>query len=278
MANMTNTMGRITNQTFHLPRFMQYVRAHLTERKRTYFWHFAVSAMIYFIILLMVLPDDEPRYEIHMQMVFYYAELIITGGVFALRYFSSLARPESALISLMQPVSAFEKWLLAVIVTVVAYPIVFTVIYVVMTYPVIWLSLQAVDPSDMDNQYREYSNFGLFLPLTNFDKAFSDIHAVKQLPVWLSYTSLCGYALTTSVLFKRLPMIKSIALGFGLFLLFLLMTMSVSPDAEVLFHWFDFRSYAFSFVTFLPSLLLWVAMPILMLWASFRAIKERDLV
>lgn len=265
-------MTQNSNQTFSLRRFMRYARAHMSERRRAYFWHFAVISMIYFVILLMFLPDDEPRYEIHTQMFFYYAGLIITGGVFALRYHSSLARPESALINLMQPVSAFEKWLLAITITIVVYPITYTLIYFIMTSPVVWLGQYLIESSEASNSYR------LFVPLSHLEYRYNSIRVVDQLPFWLIYTSLCGYALTTSVLFKRLPVIKSIALGFGIFLLFLLTMISTAPDADVLYYLFDRRQSDFGALGYFVSGLMWIVTPLLLLAASFRALKERDLV
>lgn len=243
----------MTNQTFYLPRFMRYVRAQLNEKKRSYFWHFAISCMIYFLVLMMVVSVNTYRtlYEYDLQLFLYYAGLFTTGAVFALRYFSDLARGESALLNLMQPVSGFEKWLLATLTIIVAYPLMYTACFAVMTIPML------VGDSEP-----------LFIPLRQ------DVS--QQLPLWLLYVGMAGYALTTSVMFKRLPMIKSVALGFALFLLFMFIALSSEPDDDVVLFFFEQDVEASSRVM-VAGVMIWILPNVLMWFASFRALVERDL-
>ncbi len=264
-------------QTLSLPRFRQLSKAHFAERSHHYLWFFAVIAMIYFFVLLLVTSTNETvSYETVVQMIWYYFGLISTGYVFALRYFANMARPESALIQLMQPASTFEKWLLATIMIIVVYPIIYTLLFLLMTYPVSALSMQDHAVSQAGTQ----AEYQLFIPLFSYHiNTYTKIYTLAQLPVWIAYLAISGYALTTSLLFKKLPMIKSVALGFCLFLLFLLCLINIDnrPD-KLFFYWFiDVGSPNHLSVVF-ANIILWIIVPLLLWAASFWALKERDLV
>ncbi len=154
-----------SNQTFDWQRFLIYTKAHWQENKRSYFWFFAVISMIYFLILLLILI--EPRYDIQMQTSVYYTGLFVTGTVFALRYFSALARTGSALVTLMQPVAVLEKWLLAMFTIVIAYPLIYTLIFEIMTYPVVEISKQYALSRNPDNDLSRYQLFTPFMTSEN---------------------------------------------------------------------------------------------------------------
>ncbi len=263
----------MTNQIFDWQRFVIYTKAHWQENKRSYFWFFAVISMIYFLILLLILIDA--RYSTETQLVIYYGGLFITGTVFALRYFSVLARTGSALVMLMQPVAVLEKWLLAMLTIMIAYPLIYTLIFEIMTYPVVEISKQTVLSLYPNN---DLSRYQLFIPFIRLGK--SDITTIGQIPAWCIYFSLTSFALTGSIFFKRLPIIKTVALGFGIFLLFLFMaiiTLDSSNNVEILFYWFSNEKYPASPLAWLASSLIWVIAPLLMWVASFFALKERDL-
>ncbi len=260
-------------QTFSLPRFRQLSKAHFAERSHHYLWFFAVIAMIYFFLLLLVTSANETvSYETVVQMAWYYSGLISTGYVFALRYFVNMARPESALIQLMQPASIFEKWLLATIMIIIVYPVIYTLLFLLMTYPVSALSMQ--DHADTQAAYQ------LFIPLLNYHiNTYTKIYTLAQLPVWIVYLAISGYALTTGLLFKKLPMIKSVALGFCLFLLFLLCLINIDnrPD-KLFFYWFTDVGTPNHLGVVFVNIILWIIVPLLLWAASFWALKERDLV
>ncbi len=259
------------NQTFHLPRFRQYALAHWREKKRAYFWHFAILIMIYFLTLLMVKND----YRTDMQCSFYYLGLVSTGFIFSLRYFSSLAKPASGLIELMQPVSTLEKWGLSVFLIMIIYPLVYSLLFVIMTLPVHWFSIATM------SEHRDPSMYQLFIPLQDisFSNDYKYITALGQIPLWALFLGCNSYALTTSIFFKRLPIIKSIALGFIIFLVFLLLAIAIEPDIDDLMkYWFDTKTYLFNVKAFILNILWWVVAPLLMFIASFFALKGRDLV
>ncbi len=256
------------NQTFYLPRFWQYTRAHWSEKKRPYFWHFAVICMIYFLILMMI----NNKYETITQASSYYNGLITTGFVFSLRYFSSLAKPESGLIELMRPASSLEKWLLSVIITMILYPILYTVLFLLMTAPISWLSMQ---------EHKQYADsYKLFIPLREiiFYNSHNMMTVKEQIPLWLAFWGINSYALVTSVLFKRLPIIKSITLAFIIFLIFLVFATVATPDiGYIIDYWFDSEIYLPHSRAFILGLLWWVVSPLLMFFANFFALKGRDL-
>ncbi|MBS9777807.1 MAG: hypothetical protein KGV50_03490 [Gammaproteobacteria bacterium] len=258
-----------TNQIFYAPRFWQYAKAHGNEKKRAFFWHCAVIAMIYFIFLLLI----GDNYRTIGQLSFYYSGLISTGFIFALRYFNDLAKPESCLLALMQPASTLEKWLLAVIVTLIVYPIVYTLLFVLMTIPSSVIS--AIEHGKYAARYQ------LFVPLTSVTVSYysgETFTALEQIPFWLFFFGSISYALATSIFFKRHSMIKAVALAFILFLLILLLSSLSSPDVrDVYEYWFSDEDILFHGRAFIISILLWIISPTLMFLSSFFALKGRDI-
>ncbi len=259
-----------TKQIFYFPRFWQYARAHWSEKKRPYFWHFAIIVMIYFLILMMA----NHSYRTINQSQLYYTGLIITGFIFSLRYFSALAKPESALLELMRPASSLEKWLLAIIITMILYPVIYTVLFLPMTAPLSWLSMQKHSQHYADS-------YQLFIPLREiiFTAYYEDALTAKgQMPFWLAFWGINSYALVTSVLFKRLPIVKSVVLAFFLFLIFLLLGLSVKADLEKFTqYWFDSKTYIPNTQAFILGLLWWIVAPLLMFFAGLFALRGRDL-
>ncbi|MBS9781181.1 MAG: hypothetical protein KGV56_01680 [Gammaproteobacteria bacterium] len=261
-----NINDKTINQTFYAPRFRQYALAQWREKKRAYCWHFAILIMIYFLILLMI----NNGYSTEEQCIVYYIGLVSTGFIFSLRYFSSLAKPESGLIELMQPVSTLEKWLLSVFIIMIAYPVIYSLLFVTMTVPVHWFTMATL------SEYSDPSMYQLFIPLQDISK---NITALGQIPLWALFLGCNSYALTTSIFFKRLPIIKSIALGFIIFLVFLLLAIAVEPDVDDLVkYWFDSKTYRLHTRAVILNILWWIVAPVLMFVASFFALKGRDLV
>ncbi len=250
-----------TNQIFHLPRFWQYARAHFREQKRKYFWHFAVIALLCLLLLLLTgtltntLSKNRPPYPyfpMSLQQTVYYSGLLMTGGVFALRYFADLSRGESALLWLMQPVSAFEKWLLSAVLTLVFYPLVYTLLFIILT-PMPWM--------------------WLFIPLVQSDSN-------TELRYWLIYWGMTAYALTATLIFKRHPIIKSITLGFVIYLLFKLF-ISSHANMDMVYFYFDNKETTASGTSLIKAYLVvlsvWI-MPVILLWTSvFYSLKNREL-
>ncbi len=269
-----------SNQIFHLPRFGRYARAHLSEKKRAYFWHFAILVMLYFLLLVMMTVLN--AYTADVQMGFYYTGLLGTGSVFAVRYFAGLGQSGEALVTLMQPVSATEKWLLALLTIVIAYPLVYTLLFELMTYPVSLINQAVVRQVAEHHNMLSPEHYQLFVPLTDMPHAhWSGIVGFQQWPFWLIYLGVCGYALTTSIYFKRWPLIKSLALGFSLFIVvlfaFILVTELSKQYKIVLFYWFERNDYNGDGMAIVANLLLWFIAPLLMWVASYFALQERDI-
>lgn len=272
----------MSNQVFNLQRFILYAKAHLQENKRKYFWFFAVISMIYFMILLMVISDG--KFRTTEQMGLYYMGLIVTGSVFAVRYFASLAHLGSSLVTLMQPVSTFEKWLLAVLIVLIGYPLIYTLIFEVMTYPIALISKQNALILAQKNQVEpNLLKHQLFIPLTaiNMDSSYTNIRIIEQIPFFCAYIGITGYAVTSSIWFKRLPLIKSVAVGFILLLSVLFfMTVLLSNthnDLIPLAFWFDKGNYQATNIAWFASALLWLIAPVSIWIASFFALQERDI-
>ncbi len=283
-ASTTATLNKSTNQTFHWQRFKQYSKAHFHEEKRNYFWFFAVISMIYFLILLML--AIKPSFRTEQQMFFYHAGLLMTGSVFAVRYFSALGRGGSALMSLMQPVATFEKWLLALLTILLAYPLLYTLIFEVMTFPMAWLSQQAeiLRATQASTPYEpDITRYQLYFPFSTLPSDSDGVSKWVTIYAYSAYLGLTAYALTASIYFKKLPFIKSIALGFALFLLFMLVSVLAfrNSNPNSLFIWVENIAnrgkYQGDILCYVSATLLWIIAPLTMIFASYFALKERDI-
>ncbi len=261
---MTQTTNRATHNPFLSPsRFGRYARAHFSEKARPYGWHFAIIAMLYFMIELMILSQlngHREYYRPELQQFIYYAGLLTTGSIFTVRYFSSLAHSESALLVLMQPVSTFEKWLLAAVTILLLYPLFYTLCFWLMTLPI----LPSVEM--------------LFVPLYGalFKNDFYE-HFYPQVITCILYLGFTGYALASSILFHRLPMIKGLALGFALVLIFLFSLMTFRPTGGHLIFFTVLPISTFAINNIIASTLAWIVTPALLWLSSFFLLKERDL-
>ncbi len=252
-------MATNINQIFHLPRFWQYARAHFSEKKCAYFWHFVIISMLYYPASKLLYSNTFLANRLHILL--YFIGLFFTGGVFTLRYFAGLSKNPSAITLLMQPASCFEKWLLAIVTILLAYPVCYSLCFTLMTaiefggeHPLVtelWLPL-----------------FGVYNP---------QLHALNEnIAYWVMYAFIMGYALATTIQFKRFPIIKSISLGFALFLVCLWMQITIQPDGTVIGFFFAGNRIE-GISVWLVGIIVWVIPPVLLWAASFRALKERDL-
>lgn len=284
-----------TSAIFSWQRFRLLAAAHLAANRRNYMGFFFVLATVYFVALLVLLPiSDGDGLQIREQYGMYYFGLTVSAYIFAARYFKELNQPGSALALLIQPASVFEKWLLAACWVLLLYPLLYTALFEVMTYParLIAIAIQYAEesPPPAEVGYTEYAQllemgkFAQFVPFVKLHM-LNDAVVQHQLGFWLVHIAAAGYALLCSLYFRRAAMIKGLVLLLVLFLLTLLLgsLFTAETTEQILgFFWQSDSPYAMQrtadagAVYILGVVLFWLCTPLLLWAASFFALKERD--
>lgn len=210
-------------------RFRRLAAAQWMESWRPWSWFLAIGVLLHFLLLLGTLLTNggEGLLTHDGQMALFLVGLFLTGPVFAGRYFQGMAQREAAGVLLMRPASAFEKWALAAGVIAVAYPLAYSLAFMVCNLPGAWVAaglaearhaaefaegvakgLPAEDLPTFDpDVYR------LFLPWHLWSEAKGDGGMV---PILLWLAGLQGFALFGSLYFRNMPFIKTLVLGVAL--------------------------------------------------------------
>lgn len=274
-----------SNAVFSWTRFVRLAKAHWAENYRGYMGFMLVLAIVYFLVILLVFAASGDLFRVEGQYGMYYFGLMFSGYVFAARYFKSLQQPGSALVSLMQPASVFEKWLLAALWVVVLFPLAYTVLFELMTWPArslaeaAYYDMRTLPENASPDWYRQFEAFIPFVASSHLDEN-TFLH---QLGLSVVYKTLVAYALLTSLYFRRVSMIKGLVLLLALFLLSALWGQAAASDTT--WHIFGFweaicqerflrRGYGAPYV--LGVALVWLVVPALLWLGSFWALKERD--
>lgn len=210
------------NQVFDSARFLRLLRAHWAESWKTYAWFFGVSAIVNGIVLAMVLQSAGHQYselQQSTQSTWYGFGLLVTGLVFATRYFEGFSGHGSTLIQLMRPASAFEKWCLAVLLVCILFPLAYTAVYACMNYPaVVYAKAHYVMPT---NTNRAIPIFQIYLPFTSLHVDPGPDVSVFGSELILASVFLTVWAMCMSgrVFFKRAAVLKTWLVAFGLLLI-----------------------------------------------------------
>lgn len=265
---------------FDPTRFVRLAAATWAENRRQWAWFLGVVGILFFVwfVLLLLRKDGHTAFTTSGQVVFYFAGLFVSAPVFASRYFASLGRPESALVALMRPASVFEKWLLAVLVVVVAYPLAYTAVFVAIDVPTAWIALGKAEakaaadalagnlgsrPFDPDDYRLLWSGGG------DFDRPYEWV----TLPLML--LTLQGFALLGSLVFRAAPALKTLLAAFIVMVALIAVDGIFGMDSD---HFVEFWSKVLRFSdwrTFAMALA-WLAIPA-WLWAgAFVALRERE--
>ncbi|AWO00960.1 hypothetical protein DLD77_04210 [Chitinophaga alhagiae] len=112
---------------FSFSRFIHLCRLQLAANRKLYLLGMAALAgMLLAFMLFFLITDDELSYN--TQQTIYMIGLVLSSGVFTTTIFKQYAEKSQRTQALMLPVSALEKMVLAVLLTLVVYPLVYTVI------------------------------------------------------------------------------------------------------------------------------------------------------
>lgn len=277
----------VTHPHFSATRFMRLWRAHWAESLHAYIWFFGVCIIVYCIMAIFALSTIGYRaFEHNAQQTYFFAGLLATGAIFAVRYFEGLARKESALVVLMRPASTFEKWLLAFVIVALIYPVVYTLIYCTVNLPAVFLSNQMVwtelkeRPTLTHLSLDDYNAFIPFVSVQHNNGLSVHNMRVVQWLLFVFFVIAQGFCVAASLYFNRLPILKTVLAGFILLIAyFIFLAISGSNPSFLITYWFDKGDEVDNPVLLaVLAWLVWLASPVL-LWASaYFHLKEREVV
>jgi hypothetical protein len=262
---------------FDARRFWKLAVVQWAEYGRSYLWFLGIGIAVHLCTVLLVTNGGARlfNYTKEMQMAVYIAGYLITGSLFALRYFSALSDRDSALTCLMRPASALEKFLLAFLIVAVLYPLAYTLAFQVCNLPGAHLGEAARDANILGSPrevigYRGMQDFGPYLPFTQAAGIGRDGQLL------LGTLFLQALVLAGTLYFRRVAWLKTVVALFVLLVLGIpLLAIATGASPDLLF--FDNARRAHSLQTSAWQAAVWFGVPLLM-WASvFFFLREREL-
>ena len=230
---------------FELTRFLRLARAQWAEYWRTYAWFLAIGVIVHFVLLLVLLSGKRgfSLLTTDGQGAFYFAGLFLTAPLFAARYFQAMGKRESAGLLLMRPASKPEKWLLAMLVVAVLYPVAYSLAFYICNAPAAFYAesaaafdaaMRAKEGGDAEARSMAWGTYGLFVPWRDIESWRSAL----GLAIYL--TSFQAFAVLGSLYFKSFPALKTLVAAFVLLLFFILVeTIGGAQTALFRDYWFD---------------------------------------
>lgn len=262
--------------TFSWARWQRLARAQWAEQRLQYLAHLLVCGMLYVVLLLFVLGVTGSVFRTGMQSALYFGGLFITGFVFAGRYFGAMAQRESALLALMRPASVGEKWLLCAVVVAVAYPVAYSLLYLLITWPAQQVAI-AVGAALQPQTFKP-EDFALFVPFVPGAGA-REIAPRQQLAFLIGLWALQAFAVAGSLYYQRAALLKTLALGFALFVLTSLVLSVRDVRGDVLVAWWaSRRSVPLDAAGHALNAALWIGIPALLWWQVYLHLKEKELL
>lgn len=270
-------------------RFARLAAAEWVERRRGWAWFLGALVMIHFAIVLIVFasPGGFRNFTTNDQAAVFFSGLFVTAPVFAARYFQDMARPGPALLALMRPASAFEKWLLAGLVVAVAYPLAYHLVFYACDLPAALIAQrQAADalaalslarpdsPEWFLRESLQSRHFRLFsLPAT-------DLGAGGYLTISLMMATLMGFAVTGSLLFRRMSALKTVLAAFLVVLVLTLVGAIFDGEVDFLLEYWSHLEDTEDKLTAAQRVVfpfVWFAVPTLLWLAAWLALREREI-
>jgi len=280
---------------FDLRRFARLAAAEWIENRRAWLWFLGVLVMLHFVlVLVMVSASGWARFDTDDQEGLFFLGLFATAPIFAARYFHVLGQPAPALLALMRPASTFEKWLLALLVVAVAYPLAYHLVFYVCDFPAWWMaksSAQAELARLVANKTvtlaqvgeAEYESmaaalrpekFRLFTLWSTSGFGWLDLLAML-LSLWMAQ----GFALAGSTYFRRLPFLKTLLAAFVVLLLCMLASSLAHGDPDPFLRYFDTLDQPGELASWQRVLfpLAWFGVPLLLWVGAYLALREREI-
>jgi hypothetical protein len=265
---------------FNMQRSLRLANAHWAEYRKAYAWFIAIGIMVHFVLLLVMLSGYEGLRSLttDAQGAIYYSGLFLTAPIFAARYFQKMSKRESALIILMRPASVFEKWLLALLIVAVLYPLIYTLAFYVCNLPAALLAKSHVQQYlllhpevDVDSNYynRQPEKYALFFVLTSVK------NSIQLIPIFLALMTCQAFAVLGSVYFKAMPFIKTLLAAFFILLACIFVSVLFGSNPDAFFQTWSAANLAQEPKDFM-YLFTWFSVPALLWVSSFFALKERE--
>ena len=261
------------SRAFHAPRFALLLRAQWAEQHRSWAAFLLVFASIYALCLLLALSTSGyAMLTTDGQAAFYTAGLLVSGYLFAGRYFAGIDKREGSLLLLMQPASANEKILVAALVILLLYPLAYTAMFELLTWPArklaygLALALADVQPSRSVPKPEDYAAFWPFAQDAREHALFA-----------LMYWGLAAYSVACSLYFRSASLLKSWALAAALFLLTSMWAIFTRPDSTMLAVWWQKGSAPIAASAHLLTAALWLGIPLLLWLSAYWNLRERQL-
>jgi len=269
---------------FELRRFTRLARAHWAESSRKYAWFLAAGVLLHVVISIICFAHEDgfSAFDTRGQTGFYFTGLFVLTPIFAGRYFLPMTNRASALLALMRPASVFEKWLLAVLIVAVLYPLAYTLAFYLIDVPDQWLASgqakhlalqQALDVAkhpivDKFNGYKP--DYSLVSPWAMFENWRDAVG------ILLLLCSLQGIAVFGSLYFRTVPFIKTVLSCLLLLLVITFLSTAFRTQPDLVFgYWGHQRPLSSLQEISYPAL--WVVFPGLFWLASFLALKEKEI-
>lgn len=263
---------------FDLQRFRRLLAVHWAEHGRGYLWFLAIGVAVHFCMWLLLTSGgtDRKLYAEDPQAMLYFVGYVLTSLLFAGRYYAGLARRESALILLMRPASAFEKWLLAFLFVAVFYPLAYTLAFQICNLPGAWLGEAAKEaylrsaPAAQLASYVQRMEYGPFLPFTSKTSPWPELN------VFLGAAALQALVLAGALYFRRVAWLKTLVALFALLVIaipLLAMATGASPDYLI----WDGDGAGIAPVLRAWKWTLWIAVPALFWASTYFLLCEREL-
>jgi len=185
------------NQFFNLARFGRLLRKHTAEHLPAYLLSTAVLAGGVLVVLGALTYLTRRPLERELQIILFLFGLLAAGALFTSSVFAALGTPRGAAPALLLPASHFEKYLVAWLWSLPVFLVVYTGIFMLINPLLLQWSSQG-------------------RPYEIYDLSFRG--AREWLTPLLSYALLHGVALCGAIYFRRMHVIKTVFLVFGLLL------------------------------------------------------------
>lgn len=259
------------SRAFHAPRFALLLRAQWAEQSRSWGAFLLVFASIYALCLLLALSTSGyAMLKTSGQGFYYSAGLLVSGYLFAGRYFAGIDKREGNLLLLMQPASANEKMLVAALVILLLYPLAYTAMFELLTWPARKLAYGlALADSRLGRSAPQAEDYAAFWPFVQDARN----HAMIALMYW----GLAGYSIACSLYFRSAALLKSWALAAALFLFTAIWAIFSRPNSDMLAVWWQKDSVSIEPSAHLLTAALWLGIPLLLWLSAYWNLRERQL-
>ena len=283
---------------FSARRFSRLVAVHWAERWRSYVWLLVGVVVLHLLAILTVTSagTSPETYSLVNQQVLFYLGFALSSGWLAAGMLAGLSRQGAAIILLMRPASAFEKWLLALLVICVVHPLAYTLVFQVFGYPAALLAEQAGEALQQARLAEEqavqaakmaamagkdvlWMSFdgdvprqGHYLPIVWPEQRLGI--PLEELYLWSLVSAVSGLVVAGTLYFRRWAVFKAVAtVAVTMMVLIPLLVVATSAYLERLF-WVDNN-----WITPLPLIwiiAIWVGIPALVWFGNLGLLKSRE--